>query len=68
MSSQEKCARVLRWLEENERSISWLARRIDWSRSLLSQVLNGKRPLSPKLWKTLCEALELETDDTTPVR
>ncbi|MCA8837597.1 MAG: helix-turn-helix domain-containing protein [Proteobacteria bacterium] len=37
------------WLAENERSMAWLARQIGWSREMLSQVLNGHRPISKKL-------------------
>ncbi len=48
---------IKKWLDDNERSIAWLARRVDWNRSLLSGVLNRKRPLSRKLARALSEVL-----------
>lgn len=48
------------WLEENERSISWLARQTGWSREMLSHVINRRRPLSRKLAGVLREKLGID--------
>jgi hypothetical protein len=48
------------WLEENERSISWLARQTGWSREMLSHVINRRRPLSQKLAGVLHEKLGID--------
>ncbi len=41
--------KIRTWLEENERTLAWLARQTGWSREMLSYVMNGHRPLSKKL-------------------
>jgi hypothetical protein len=48
------------WLEENEGSISWLARQTGWSREMLSHVINRRRPLSRKLAGVLREKLGID--------
>lgn len=48
---------VRQWLEENERSIAWLARQIDWTRGQLSNVLNRKRPMSRRLARDISTVL-----------
>ena len=48
---------VRQWLEENERSLAWLARQIDWTRAQLSNVLNRKRPMSRRLARDISAVL-----------
>lgn len=52
---------VLReWLNANERSIAWAARQIGWTRVQLSNVVNKKRPVSPKLAIALRDTLGID--------
>lgn len=54
---------VLReWLDDNERSIAWAARQIGWTRVQLSNVVNKKRPMSPKLARALRDTLGIAVD------
>lgn len=57
MDEMSDIERIKKWLEDNERSIAWLARKIDWTRSQLSHVLNGNRPMSRKLARDLSDVL-----------
>lgn len=41
--------RVLVWLVENEQSQRWLADKLGISESLVSNILNGRRPASEKV-------------------
>ena len=53
---------VQRWLDDNERSIAWAARQIGWTRVQLSNVVNKKRPMSPKLARALRDTLGIAVD------
>ncbi len=51
---------VRAWLNENERSIAWAARKIGWTREQLSRVVNKHRPMSPKLAIALRDTLGID--------
>ena len=54
---------VLRaWLDDNERSIAWVARQIGWTREQLSRVVNKQRPMSAKLAIALRDTLGIAVD------
>lgn len=48
---------VRRWLDENERSFAWAARRAGYTREYLSLVMNKHLPFSDKLARALTERL-----------
>jgi hypothetical protein len=56
---QEEIRRLIvrRWLDENERSLAWVARRAGYTREYLSLVMNKHLPFSDKLARTLTERL-----------
>lgn len=53
---------MTRVLEEQERSVSWLARRAGVSVSYAWLMLRGKRPLTPEFRKAAAEALGVPED------
>lgn len=54
------------WLEGHERSQSWLARRVGISRSYLTRLFNGERPLSDDLARSIAEVLDVPADWVKP--
>ncbi len=53
MEPNEETSLVRRWLEDNERSVAWLARQTGWTRVHIGNVLNNKVPMSQKLARDL---------------
>jgi len=61
LMDQRDDVQVLRdWIEERGCTVRWLADQIGWSRGMLSQVINGKRPLSRKLASVLREQFDID--------
>ncbi len=52
--------KVREWLEENDRSQAWLARKAGLDASWVSQVLAGKQPAGLKTLRAIEDALELD--------
>lgn len=48
-------------------STRWLAQRLEVSPSYISQIMNGKRTLPPKLVDPLCYLLDVDTEDHTRI-
>lgn len=53
---------VREWLQENERSLAWLARQLGYHRVYLSRVMHGKEAFSDKLAAKLKDAVGLDVD------
>jgi hypothetical protein len=69
---QEEIRRLIlrRWMDENERSLAWVARRGGYTREYLSLVMNKHLPFSDKLARTLTERLGIHfayREDPSPV-
>jgi hypothetical protein len=46
-----------KWMDENERSLAWVARNTGYTREYLSLVMNRHQPVTDKLARTLAERL-----------
>ena len=51
------------WLKENERSKSWLARKIDVSPSLMNLMIAGKRTMSEYHKTNICYVTDVPADE-----
>jgi DNA-binding transcriptional regulator YdaS (Cro superfamily) len=54
------------WLKENERSKSWLARKINVSPSLMNLMIAGKRTMSEYHKSNICYVTEMPADELFP--
>ena len=57
---------LITWLKENERSKSWLARKIQVSPSLMNLMLSGKRTMSEYHKNNICYVTEMKPDELFP--
>lgn len=57
---------LLRWLREEERGPSWLARQLGMSREWISAVLNGRKPVSDRLAARITRTIGLRFDEGIP--
>ena len=57
---------LVTWLQENERSKSWLARHIQVSPSLMNLMLSGKRTMSEYHKNSICYVTEMQSDELFP--
>jgi len=57
---------LVTWLQENERSKSWLARHIQVSPSLMNLMLSGKRTMSEYHKNNICYVTEMKLDELFP--
>jgi plasmid maintenance system antidote protein VapI len=51
---------LVRWMEENERGPAWVARKIGCTRSYISSIVNGHRPVTDKLAAALEEEIGID--------
>ena len=54
------------WLQENERSKSWLARKINVSPSLMNLMIAGKRTMSEYHKNNICYITDIPADELFP--
>lgn len=57
--------RVWRALEEQERTMAWLARKLGISRECVRQVRAGERPGSARFWSGAAAVLRLSEEHST---
>ncbi|MBI4601174.1 MAG: helix-turn-helix domain-containing protein [Planctomycetes bacterium] len=50
-----------RWMLENSRGPAWVAKQTGYTREWISSVLNGRKPMSERLARSLAESLGLES-------
>ena len=54
-----------KWMEENERGVTWVAQKIGYARVYVSNVVYGHRSFSDKLAQVLTEQLGIQFQDST---
>lgn len=68
MTKQERrLERLHRWLEVNERSIAWLARRTQYGRTWLSWMYNGHVDVTDEFAAKMQERVFVDLDGSEPI-
>ncbi len=48
------------WMQEQERGVSWVARKIGYSREYVANVLSGRYPFTDQISRSCAEYLEID--------
>lgn len=59
-------AKVVAELERQDRSVSWLARKVDFSPSYVGRMLKGERPMTDEFKAAAAEILGVGVDELFP--
>ena len=57
-----------KWMEENERGVTWISRKTGYARVYVSNVVHGHRPFSDKFARALTEQLGIQFEEETKSR